>query len=381
MKKVFLVLALLISSFAFAQNSPQTKSIKQEMIGVYSAFKEIQEYFINPKLVDSEDGRSRLVYLLGVISENLHKVESFNNDFVKQAGFKSNLDILNEMLDDASARLKEQRTDYAMWRIKTISNHCVSCHTSYKVDLNFSDLQINKSELRKLNNYEKGDFYLSTRQFDQAKEAFLKAALDANDASGYSRLDAIRKWLIIYTRVKPNPHEALTALTRFYSSPSLSKYERDVVVKWVASLRRWSSENTSFKVSPVIKAENLIRQALGMNDPISSSEVGTVELLRATAILHEAIEKGTLSPFERSQSLYLLGLSYSKLPLFFINELPEVFLELCIRDYPRSKDAKKSYSLYQEIITLGYTGSGGVHLPSDVQLKLNELHDIAYGVN
>ena len=60
--------------------------------------------------------------------------------------------------------------------------------------------------------------------------------------------------------------------------------------------------------------------------------------------------------------------------------MPELFLEECIRENPDTELAKKSYRLYERMIALGFTGSGGTRIPSDVELSLKELHDLAYGV-
>ncbi|MCB0311595.1 MAG: hypothetical protein KDD42_10185, partial [Bdellovibrionales bacterium] len=125
------------------------------------------------------------------------------------------------------------------------------------------------------------------------------------------------------------------------------------------------------------KAENLLRQSLGMHDPLFS-KLGTVELLRASSLLHKGLEGEELSKSDRAKSLYLLGLSYAKLPSYFINELPEFFLEQCIRENPGTTEAKKAYKLYKDVVTLGFTGSSGTHLPPDIQLKLRDLHDMAY---
>ncbi len=46
-------------------------------------------------------------------------------------------------------------------------------------------------------------------------------------------------------------------------------------------------------------------------------EQGDVELLLGTAMVHDALETGSLSAEERRKGLYILGLAYSNLSLFF----------------------------------------------------------------
>jgi hypothetical protein len=103
-------------------------------------------------------------------------------------------------------------------------------------------------------------------------------------------------------------------------------------------------------------------------------------LLRATGILHRLLEEpSALSKGERGHALYLLGLSYSELPFFFINELPELFLEQSVREVPGTQTAQKAFRRYREVVTLAFTGSGGTRIPDEVLLKLKELHEVAYG--
>lgn len=140
----------------------------------------------------------------------------------------------------------------------------------------------------------------------------------------------------------------------------------------------WAKEARGKKPS-LRRAENLLRQSLGMNDLLDAKE-STVELLRATAMLHTLLEQdGDTQNPERGRTLYLLGLSYSRLPLYFVNELPDFFLELCIRENPATKVAKDCYRLYANNTYLDFTGSGGSSVPEDVQQKIERLYKKAYG--
>ena len=65
----------------------------------------------------------------------------------------------------------------------------------------------------------------------------------------------------------------------------------------------------------------------------------------------------------------LVGFSY-----FF--SLADMQLKTCIKDYPKSKIAKKCYSEYERQMVLGYSGSGGVSLPSDIKAELKSLKSL-----
>jgi hypothetical protein len=304
----------------------------------------------------------------------VHRAGLTDEKVKNDPGFSSTLRILNDMLNDARNRFSEGKKGYALWRLKTSANYCVSCHTRHEVKVDFSPANV---KLDALNKYELGEFLLATRQFEKARNAFIDAVLDPD--LSMVRMEALRKWLIIYVRVDPNPQAAITQINKLRPRAKFTRYEEDEIVGWLESLRRWQNEG-QLRVPPIAKAENLIRQGLGMNDPIARKK-GMVELLRATSLLHRMLEERTPEALaRRGYVLYLLGLSYSELPFFFVNELPELFLEQAIRDYPGGDVAKNAFGLYKEIVTLGYTGSGGVQVPDDVLLTIKELHDLAYGV-
>ena len=75
-----------------------------------------------------------------------------------------------------------------------------------------------------------------------------------------------------------------------------------------------------------------------------------------------------------------MGVAYTKLPQFFVDDLPGLFLEQCIREFPNTEDARRAFKLYREVTILEYTGSSGTRVPDDVKLHLDELQALAYGV-
>ena len=355
-------------------NSSPDKELPANMHSVYQAFRELQPFLYDKDAFNDPKNAARIQELLGIMSTRFHKVEGMESAHAQEPGFASTLKVLNDMLDDAHNRFDEGKKGYALWRLRTSSNYCVACHTRFEVKVDFYDPTVN---LDGLNSYERGELLLASRQFERARDEFLVAVKDP--ALVAQRMEALRKWLVIYTRVTPDPREALTELSRIRTRAALSRYEDEEVQGWLESLRRWEGES-KVAVDPLAKAENLIRQGLAMDDPLYGRK-GTVELLRATAILHRLLDNMTQeNKVNRGRVLYLLGLAYSELPFFFINELPEMFLEQCIRENPGTDDAKRAYLLYKEIVNVAYTGSGGTRLPDDVIAELKELHDIAYGI-
>lgn len=370
---VFVALVLLWSIPATAQDKRPVEDFRANMNEVYDAFTRLQPYlFDQRKFLDPKD-EATIASLLTTMNTKFHRAESVQGRYGKDPGFASTLAMTQEMLADSLSRFKEGNKGYALWRLKSSSTYCTSCHTRMEVASDF--FRGSEKALQTLDRYEQADFYFATRQFDKASHLFLVVAEDP--AFSFVKMDALRKWLVIYTRVHPSPELAITELERLHKIVQFSPYEEEEIEGWLTSLKEWSQEKGE-SPDPVKKAERLIARATD-GDP-ASARGGTVELLRATAMLHK-IEEGPSEELrqQRSHVLYLLGLAYSEIPYLFVNELPEMFLEQCIRDFPGTVDAKKAFEQYQRVIELSYTGSGGMSLPEDIAAKLVDLRKIAQG--
>lgn len=370
--QLYFVFLTALSCLAQPPSQPAPGAVRDSMGVVYDSFKGLQKYLYNRDRFLDPANEEEIGKLINGLRSGIHRVELTENKYRDDPGFESTLKVLNEMLNDARNRFFEGKKGYALWRLKTSANYCVSCHTRHEINVEFYDPDTPAA----LNSYERGEFFLASRQFEKAKQAFLHAVLEPE--LNHLKMDALRKWLVVHVRVHPDPQAAIAQLNKLRPRAQFTRYEEEEIIGWLESLRRWQNEG-QLRVPPLAKAENLIRQGLGMNDPLVRKK-GTVELLRATSMLHELLEARGEKNKRRGHALYLLGLAYSELPFFFVNELPELFLEQCIREYPGTDDAKRAFNLYREVVTLGFTGSGGTRIPDDVLLNIRELNDLAYGV-
>lgn len=364
----------LILLFACPLHAQEKKAeLKSKMHEVYQAFKPLQRYLASEERFVDPKNEEEILKLINTLDSSFHS-DTVQHGFASgEPGFETTLEVLSDMLSDSRSRFAEGRKQYALWRLRTVSNYCVTCHTRHKVQIDFQD-DIN---LDALEPFERAELLLASRQFDKAAEAFLKV-LDQKDLR-IRWIEALRKYLVIQTRVHPDPDKAIAALKRVLQSKKLVRGEEREVAQWIESLDRWEREKPQ-KEATLKKAARLIRTGSRIQD----DQIGvqsSVDLLRATAVLHAALDGAKpLQGEERAEALYLLGVAYSRLPTFFVNELPELFLKRAIRQYPGTDIAERSYQLFQTLMFTGFSGSSGLHLPDDVRLEMRELHDIAYGV-
>ena len=351
--------------------SPSKTALRGEMHQVYGAFKGLQRFLVDKQAFTDPRNENEVRRLLATLNGTFHGVAVAGDSLSKEAGFVTTLKIVNDLLKDSEKRFNEGKKGYAHWRLNNLTSYCISCHTRYEVPTNFEDPEL---PVASVGAFDRGEYFFATRQFDKAAEAFLQAAETPDGL--HARLDALRRWLVIYTRVFAEPREAIRELQRIAVLPGVVQYEREEISSWIKSLRRWQNEGRVAPIS-IETAEELIRRGRSIGDR-GSLEDGAVELLRASAILHKLLEQKDTS--KRPEALYLLALSYHSLPMFFISELPELFLEQAIRESIGTPTARRAYRLYEEVVTFGYTGSSGTRVPAEAASKLRELHGLAFGV-
>ncbi|RIL01812.1 MAG: hypothetical protein DCC75_13465, partial [Proteobacteria bacterium] len=252
---VFAALLQLRSNLSVAQEPEARLHVRQDMTAVYLAFKELQPFLARREEFLAEHNEKRILELVFTLAGKFQHVQLTDQKYMSEPGFNTTLEVLNEMLIDARNRFQEGKKSYALWRLKTSASYCISCHTRHSVPMDFSDVE---SSIKGMNILEQSEFYLATRQFDKASQGFLATVYDP--AAGYHRMEALRRWLIIQTRVHPDPDGALSELLRLRGKVKLSAFEDEEVLAWVESLRRWKGESKA-DIPPLVKAENLVRQS------------------------------------------------------------------------------------------------------------------------
>ncbi len=347
----------------------EAQEIRGKMQNAYTAFKTLQPFLKNEKDFNNPDNALIIKENLSKLENSFHRVDEIETKYRKEAGFDSTLKLVFDILEDSNKRFKEGNNAYAFWRLRSLPLHCVTCHASHNPSLFFQD---SDRSLKDLSTFDQGDFYFSTRQYSKANEAFLKALKDQDEK--HSTMEILRRWLVVQTRVSVNPKEAFSILDRLLPDLKLSSYEEAEVKNWISSLKEWNKNDS--KVETVSDIEALLHKSL--SEDFLDNGKDEVMLLRITGLLHSLLNEKSVTDNERARALYLLGVAYQQVPRFFIYGFPEIYLELCIIEFPGTKEAKMAFKLYDEIVTSGFTGSGGTHVPSDVKLKLMDLYNKAY---
>jgi hypothetical protein len=372
MKKspLMLIIAALGSSLLLTEPI-RAQEVKEGMHTLLTPLRELQPFIADQDQFSDPANKEKVAALLQDMRKNFHSLESIPSSYQKVPGFKENLTLMSDLLDDATRRFSEGKVSYAWWRARGIPSSCFACHSTYKVSSTYANEgAIDPS----LNNLDRARFLLATRQFPQAQEALLQVLKDPNFRFSYD--EALRSLLIVVTRVNKSPNGGIALFKDVLATSRLPEEDTHEVRGWIESLEKWRDSKTPTEKDPLAAGEKLIVKGAARGLEYYQDDVS---LLRGTAMIHDVLEKEGVTPEQRRRGLYLLGFAYSSLPGYFAESWAGMYLEQCITEFPATKDAQRAYRVYRDMTAEEFTGSGGTHLPDEVKLHLESLRQKAFG--
>jgi hypothetical protein len=348
----------------------QAEELQAGMNALLGPLRSIERFIADEDAFSDPANQSDIARNLQQLRSNFHTIEMIPSRFHNLDGFALALQQVSDILDDSTRRFNEGKVSYAWWRLRSLPGNCFACHATYKVS---STISASDAVDPSLDPMQQARFLLATRQFPAAKEK-LSTVLQ-NPEYRFFFDEALRSLLLIQTRIEKDPAGAIALFQGILSTSKLPEEDVHEVRLWLESLKKWKSSSTSTK-NALTEGEKLILTGSTKGLDLLRDDVS---LLRGTALLHSALESGTLKPVDRSKALYLLGFAYEQLPLFFAESWTEMYLEQCIQEFPGSTDAKNAFRVYRQHIIADFTGSGGTDIPDEVSIHLDELRKKAYG--
>ncbi len=366
--------AVLLSMGIFTQANvlPAEDNFKRDMQQVYSAYEQLQLYVVQEARFKDPTEEVRINGLLEKLESGFSNALEHKKEVTTGPAFADTLKLVTTKITDVRSRFKEGKKDYSLWALRSVGNYCISCHAAFHAAHSFTNVS---RQLESLSELQRGEFYLATRQYMLARTAFLKVLYTSDNPQ--DRLEALRSWLMIHCNNFQDAHGALQELREMEARIKFSQLEKQEIANIRSGLITWRDDPKFGEVSLTL-AEHLIQTAIATQDPLAGKD-NSVSLLRANKILTALLQQRDKPEIleQRGRILYLTGLVYSKLPLYFSSDLPQVFLELCIRNYPGTPAAQASFQLLSEELYDSATGSGGTNLPPETQKLLKELEALA----
>lgn len=263
------------------------------------------------------------------------------------------------------------RYQSAEFYLLQLTEYCIACHTKLPSpgDSPLAQHFVDKTALSRLPPVEKARLEMATRRFDEALATF-EALLSSPSVHPAELLGPLADYLTVSVRVKGDLERPVPVLRKLARRPDLWTALRSDVERWVETLQEIGGEALA---SDLDSARRLIEKAYG-EIRFPTDRRALVYWVAASSVLHRYVEVRARTPDPAlGEAYYLLGLTESRIGRnYWVSQAP-FYLEMAIRAAPAEAAARSAFSLLEEETILGYTGSGGTHLPDDVRERLEEL--------
>jgi len=308
-----------------------------------------------------------------------------------EAGFREIAINLGNDLSEAHERYRLGAFEEARFFLTGSLQSCVSCHVRLPSSHSFplADELMGQIEVDALTPREKAWMLVIVRRFDEALKTWEELIADPKIPAG--QLDAtgvLVDYLNVAIWVRGAVERSSKTLSKFGQRKDLPFYLERRVREWVAALAELDAARFSESAVPSNSLGTSLAREAGEVVAGPYGRDGLIQDLAAASQLVRWLEQDRIkmasvtrnrTPEERNNAAlayYWLGVVEARsLDGFWVN-LSERHLEAAIRSDPTGPIAEKAYALLEETQVLGYGGSSGVHLPTDVWNLLQELRQL-----
>lgn len=285
----------------------------------------------------------------------------------------------SEDLSRAEESLMSGKKEYARYVLMNVTAYCMECHTRTSMGPSFQTPEIEKA-LVGLRRLDRGEYLVATRQFDRALaefEAVIKQELGP-EMNLFDLDRAVRYSLAISIKYLKDPQRSLELTELITKSSQAPFYLKQSALSWQKAVKEWSSEKPVRLNSPqdLLKRTRQLVEKGRVQQNGRGDRSGDVYFLRALSDLHLLL-MGSPQASILGEALYLTGLSYDSVRDLSVWSLHENYYESCIRQAPQTKWSGMCYRRLEESVLAGFTGSSGVRVPMDMQVRLRELKKLA----
>ena len=357
-----------------------SENLSTPMSGFKAGISNLLPLITSPNDFIKQENRNSL---LNTIEQLILNVRSLNHSPVISSIDPSLNYISKELesdLENSLMSVRLQRLDYARYRLMHIVSYCVECHTRTNLGPSFHSENFEK-RLVELKPLQRAEFLISIRDFDKALEELEKATKENGVETNYFDLDrAIRYSLAISIKYKRSADLSSKIIQKVSAGGRLPFYLRHNVAAWNEAIKDWQTEKPT--IIDLDYVDRLMEKAKKAQFGFSDRG-GDIYYLRAISILHQILEQqiSKAEGAEKNETLgkifFYLGTCYEATRDLAVWQLHEKYFETCIHKSPGTVWAEKCYLQYKESLEVGYSGSNGLDIPTDVQKKIEELKSLS----
>ncbi len=361
--------ALLLSGFRIKSGEKDYEDFKPHMRAVYSSLLTIFPLTLNTKSFTSKDNTKAIQENLNLIAQHAKEINTLAAKDEKGHAYLSLQ--LERNARQAALKYKDGFHDQAHFFVEELYDTCLSCHTSRSSsgDSAFTmDLSKNL-DMDAMGTFGKAKFLALSRQFDRALDEY-ERILKSRELSLEELLhfDPLVDYMVLSVRVKGDADRPLKTFNELLKRPLPGPVKHD--------LESWQKSLKQVKSRP--KNMNDLEFARTLIKDVNRDRTGLVNYIFASKYLKDHLKKVNISSTDKAETYYQLGICELSIGESLLSGESGMYLEESIRLAPKAPFAKRAYELYEESVTLGYTGSAGINLPADEKARLDELKKLVF---
>jgi hypothetical protein len=318
------------------------------------------------------------------ISDALQKMVSLSrqvnhDERIKGTGFQVPAALLTQQLEDVDTVFNKGSKDYALGNLRSTLGVCMSCHTQLPaVSTQFSTM--NQSQVLS-NQFEEAEFLFLIRNFDAAMKLYaeLIQGYPLNKADPDDLEKAVYRQMFYYVRVARDMQGLSSMLRRNSANQQLPERLQNQIKDLITAVdAAQGDEYRHFTEAQEADLRNYAETQLSeelRGDFSMNSPENVIAALKFSSVLYEYLDAHPTTPL-KPDILYWLSFSERRYLYQSMYSLPDLYLKQCVLDYPKSPVAKQCLAEYEALITLGFTGSSGTHIPDDVWQELKRMRSL-----
>lgn len=297
---------------------------------------------------------------------------------ILKGGFSVSGKALKEQLTEAELVYRIGNKDYSLWMLRSTLSTCMSCHTqlpstSTKFDFSNKDHFLAKS-------FDEAEFLFIVRNFDKALPLYESVLNDfpKNNAAADSLEKALARKTYYYVRVKRDIAGLISSLKTNQKNKELPPY----VAKKIKGLQK-AAEKIKGEAYPQFTeaqsgelrkyVESNLKEELQGHFDLSPSK--DLNYLKISSVLYKFLDENPETSL-KPEILYWLSFCERRYEQKAFYSLPELYLKQCVLEHTSAPIAGACLKEYQDLVTMAYTGSSGVHIPKDVERELNSMKEM-----
>jgi hypothetical protein len=371
--------SLLLGTLACQTNKVAKEGWAQKMETLYSSFVDLVPYIYDNNEYRSLKNRERILSLYDKLAYSVHQIEDSADKMPPDSDpiLKVASQEMKANIEYAKFSFEKGYFDYSRGLMQYTANQCFQCHTRAAIGPAFGDRHLKLDQL-KMDSTEKADVYIATRQYDLARKT-LELTIDSSlkvNPMPMELEESLYMYLALMVRIEQDPAPVIERLTSLLQRDDLPVYFRRDATKWKKSLVAWQKDIRRGRQdgNKISQAKTLVAAGEKQKNRVSDRG-GDIDFLRATAVLHRALQEKH-SDKDRAEIYYLLGSTYENLRRYGGLDLYKAYYQSCMESAPKSGIAKNCYERYEENAYADFWEGGAQFSATPLKKRLKELKEL-----